>query len=149
MKEVLIRIKGTQGIDDSTDTVELTTLGKIGEKNGVIMLSYEEGELQSDEVVKTRMLIKSSDNIELRRSGAMTSRLIIEKGVRHNCFYNTQFGEMVIGIFGEKIENNLTEHGGNLYMSYTIDSNLQLVSRNVVEINVREVEENVSTCFKG
>ena len=56
---------------------------------------------------------------------------------------------MFNGIFGEKIENNLTEQGGKLYMSYTIDSNLQLVSRNVVEINVREVEENVSTCFKG
>lgn len=149
MKDVVIKIKGTQGIDDSTDVIELTTLGRLGEKNGVLMLSYEEGGAPGEDAVKTRMLIKNSDTVELRRSGSMNSRLIVQRGVRHNCFYNTQFGEMVIGIFGEKIENKLTQNGGSLFMSYTIDSNLQLVSRNIVEINVKEVESNVNSCFTG
>lgn len=140
MKDVLISIKGTQGIDDTSDTVQLTTIGKLGFKNGMVMLSYEESEIVGAKGIKTLLRVKDSDTMILQRTGPVQSRLTIQKGVRNNCFYSTQFGDMMIGIFGETVECNMTPQGGTVKMSYTIDTNLQLVSRNVVEISVKEVE---------
>ena len=30
-----------------------------------------------------------------------------EEGKRNSCFYNTPFGDLLISVFGEKVENNL------------------------------------------
>ena len=34
MKDVIISISGEQGIDNESDTIELTTVGRFGEKHG-------------------------------------------------------------------------------------------------------------------
>ena len=145
MKDVIIKITGMQGIEDQDDTIELTTVGRLGFRKGSILLSYEEGEMMGVNGVKTTLHIKDDNTVILQRSGAIASKLVVQKGVRNNCFYNTPQGEIMIGIFGENIRHNLTSEGGHLEMSYTIDSNLNLISRNKVEITVREVENNVNT----
>lgn len=140
IKDVLINIKGIQGIDDQTDTIEFMTEGRFGIKDGEYYISYDEsGMLDSGEEVKTHIYIKSSDSLVLQRTGAIKSRMVVEKGNRNTCFYSTPHGELVIGIFGECIEHNLTESGGELKLKYNIDSNLTLISKNEVNISVREV----------
>ena len=140
IKDVLINIKGIQGIDDQTDTIEFMTEGRFGIKDGEYYISYDEsGTLDSGEEVKTHIYIKSSDSLVLQRTGAIKSRMVVEKGNRNTCFYSTPHGELVIGIFGECIEHNLTESGGELKLKYNIDSNLTLISKNEVNISVREV----------
>lgn len=138
MKNVIIDIKGTQGIDDDSDIVELSTLGTLSEKDGKFLITYEENKTVKDETVKT--LVKTEEGkVTMIRSGALDSRLIIEKGRRNTCFYSVPQGELVLGIFGEEIENHLTENGGKLKMSYTIDIENSLLSKNTVEISVRKV----------
>ncbi|MBQ2237466.1 MAG: DUF1934 domain-containing protein [Clostridia bacterium] len=139
IKDVLISIKGIQGIDGDTDTIEFKTTGRYGVKNGGYYMSYEENELMGAKGIKTILHVKEDDTVVLQRSGAMQSRLIVQKGKRNACFYSTPQGELMIGIFGENVENSLKENGGRLSMCYTIDSNLQLISRNEVEILVKEV----------
>lgn len=146
MKKVIINIKGTQGLDGELDTVELMTEGRLGFRDEGILLSYDEGEIIGEKGVKTLLRIKDDGTVILQRTGAMRTRLVVQQGSRNSCFYCTDAGEIVIGIFGESIDHNLTAAGGTLRMSYTIDSNLQLISRNVVEITVREVNNNVNTC---
>lgn len=138
MKDVIIKIKGTQGADGFDDEViELTTVGTL-EKNGdEIFLCYDESEMLGAENLKTRLSVRGNDSVIMERSGVMSSRLVIERGVRNNCFYSTPHGDLVIGIFGESIKNSLTESGGMLTMSYTLDQNLQPISRNTVEITVK------------
>ena len=58
-----------------------------------------------------------------------------------NVNYNTPAGEMLIGIFGEKVEHNFKKNGGSLSLKYTIDQNLNFISRNTVNITVREVKK--------
>ncbi|MBQ2933184.1 MAG: DUF1934 family protein, partial [Clostridia bacterium] len=53
---------------------------------------------------------------------------------------STVQGELVLGIFGEEITNSLNDNGGFLSMTYTIDVENSLLSRNKVEIKVREVK---------
>ncbi len=146
MKDVLINIKGTQGIENDTDTIELTTVGRFGYSESGYMMAYDEGELLGVKGVKTVLRVKNDGTVVLRRYGKLKSRLTVQKGIRNTCFYSTPQGDIIIGIFGESVNNELSESGGSFSMSYTIDSNLRLISRNVVEISVKEVENNVNTC---
>lgn len=140
IKDVLINIKGIQGIDGESDTVELVTEGKFGIRNGEYYLAYDEGAmLDSKDEVKTRIYIKNADSVVLRRTGAIASHMLIENGKRNTCIYATPFGEMTIGISGESIEHSLNENGGEIRLKYSIDSQLRLISRNEVNISVKEV----------
>lgn len=139
IKDVLITIKGVQGIDGDNDTVELTTEGRFGMKNGKYFLSYEEGQMIDSGAVKTKILINSDQSVVLQRSGEIKSRMEIEKGKRTTCFYVTPIGELTLGIYGESLEVDFNESGGSLNMIYTIDADLRPVSRNEVKITVKEV----------
>jgi len=139
IKDVIINIEGVQGIDDQTDTIEFTTEGKFGFKDGKYFLSYDEGQMMENASIKTKIFINSSDSLVLQRSGTITSRMEIEKGRRNSCFYSTPAGDLCIGIYGEKLDVNLNDSGGRLEMVYTIDSDLTLISRNEVKITVKEV----------
>ena len=140
IKDVIISIKTEQTVGNSTDTIEFTTDGRFGIKDGSYFISYEESKLlEVDGDVKTTLYIKSDDSVVMQRNGAYSSRMVIEKGVRNNCFYVTPMGELSLGIFGEKVKTNFSEKGGSINMNYTIDTNLQLLSRNSVNISVKEV----------
>ena len=90
--------------------------------------------------VKTGIYIKPDKSVILQRTGSVESRLVVEEGKRSVCCYNTSAGELLIGIFGEKVKTDLSSCGGEISMKYTIDSNLRLVSRNSVKISVKEVK---------
>ncbi len=140
IKDVIIDIKTQQTANGDTDTIEFTTDGRFGIKDGNYFISYDESELLEVEgEIKTTVFIKSDNSVVLQRNGAYNSRMVIEKGVRNNCFYMTPMGELSLGIFGEKVKTNLTENGGSISMNYTIDANSQLLSRNKVNISIKEV----------
>ena len=141
IKDVIIDIKGVQGIDDQTDVIEFTTDGRFGFKDDEYFISYEEGQLlEANETVKTKIFIKSDNSVILQRTGSINSRMNIQKGIRNPCFYSTPVGDISIGIFGEELNFNLTEAGGEISLCYTIDSDLRLISRNTVNISIREVK---------
>lgn len=140
IKDVLINIVGFQGIDGEGDTIEFTSEGRFGFKDGEYFISYDEGQMFEDKIdVKTKIFIKKDNSVTLERKGSINSKMFIEEGKRNSCFYNTPFGDLLISVFGEKIENNLNENGGRINLKYTIDSDMKMISRNQVDILVKEV----------
>ena len=140
IKDVIIEIKTEQTVDDSTDKIEFTTDARYGFRDGSYFISYDESKLMEVEgEIKTTLYVKPNASVVLQRKGAYNSRMVIEKGVRNNCLYATPNGEFSLGIFGEKVFADLGDDGGNITMNYTIDSGLQLLSRNKVNISIREV----------
>lgn len=139
MDNVIIKIKGIQSIDGRSETMELTTEGKICTENGKIVLRYEEGEMMGECKVLTKLTTEGK-SVVLERNGDLSSKLIIEEGVRNSCFYSMPHGEFMLGIYGKEVKNDLTSCGGRLKMFYIIDTNLHPVSENMVEITVKEVK---------
>ena len=140
IKDVIIDIKTEQTVDGNTDLIEFTTDGKFGFRDGSYFISYEESKLlEVDGEIKTTVFIKPDNSVVMQRNGSYNSRMVIEKGVRNNCFYVTPMGELSLGIFGEKVNTDLSDCGGKISMNYTIDTNLQLLSRNHVNISIKEV----------
>ncbi len=139
MKDVVIDIKGTQEVDGQEDIIEVTAVGKMNIINGKTYLKYEDSAATGVEGVSCVIKIDEKDNsVVMSRSGALNSRMYIKKGQRHLCHYETGQGTITLGIFGENITQNMTADGGKLSMSYTLDVNYGMVSRNKVEISVKQ-----------
>jgi uncharacterized beta-barrel protein YwiB (DUF1934 family) len=140
IKDVIIDIKTKQTVDGDTDLIEFTTDGRFGFKEGSYFISYEESKLLEVEgEVKTTVFIKPDNSIVLQRKGSYNSKMVIEKGIRNNCFYTTPMGELTLGVFGEKVKTDLSDNGGTVCMNYSIDTNMRLLSQNQVKIFIKEV----------
>jgi uncharacterized beta-barrel protein YwiB (DUF1934 family) len=68
--------------------------------------------------------------------GCRNAVVIIEKDRRHTCFYQTPFGELMMGVYTKNIFTDMNENGGTLRFSYTIDFNNDLASENDLDISV-------------
>lgn len=140
IKDVIIDIKTQQTVDGDTDMIEFTTDGRFGFNDGSYFIAYDESKLLDVEgEVKTTVFVRPDNTVVLQRKGAYNSRMIIEKGIRNNCFYTTPMGELTLGVFGKMVKSDLTDNGGTVSMNYTIDTNMQLLSQNQVKISVKEV----------
>lgn len=139
MKNAIITVKGIQGLDGEEETLELTTEARYGIKDEEILLSYDESEMLGVSGVKTMLRYKKPDTVILKRSGALESRLVIQKGKINSCLYDTGYGELVLDIKGESLHNALDENGGSFSMSYSIDVNGKILSKNRIEITVKVI----------
>ena len=142
-KDVWLSIKGTQHVGDESDTVELMTGGNLFIKNGKTYITYKED--VDDESETTLLKIEGNERVTMSRMGRRRSHFIIEKGKRHLCHYGTDFGDLTIGVFSQKITSSLGEGGGDLYFKYTIDINSAIASENEVFINVKECKRSCPT----
>ena len=138
LKDKIIRIRSVT-VDEygREDVIEMTTVGKYGLRDGKAFLSYDDSNALGVDGVTT-VMHAAPDHVRLKRTGGLESRLEIERGERHQCHYSTAFGDLSVGVFGETIDYRLNDGGGKLSMSYTIDVNCELMTRNNVEITVKE-----------
>ena len=80
----------------------------------------------------------------MTRFGKVPSQLVIEKGIRHICHYETGYGSISLGVAADVIELLLDENGGRLKFSYTLDSGGEnFISRNLVDITVEQLPTEV------
>ena len=139
MQDVIIDIKGTQEVDGEEDVIQLTTVGQMNIIDGKTYLRYDDSVATGVEGVKCIIKIDHEDNsVVMSRSGSLNSRMYIKKGQRHICHYETVQGTLTMGVFGESVQEDMNDKGGSLYMSYTLDVNFGMISRNKVEINVKQ-----------
>ena len=137
----LITIKGTMEQRGDTDTVELMTRGSLVHKDGAYYIVYKETETTGYEGCTTTVKVaEDARKVSMLRFGKQSSQLIIEKGTRHLCHYETGYGSMTLGVTADEIECGLTEKGGTAKFGYLLDANsAELVSRNRLEVTVTHV----------
>lgn len=132
--DVESKITDTEG---NCEKIVLRTEGKFANKEDTFYIAYDENDTEN--IGTSRMTIKATaDKISLTRSGFMPNNLYVEKGKRHLCHYNTEFGQILIGISAISIQSDLTPKGGHLRFVYEIDINSDKCSKNEIDIKVRE-----------
>lgn len=137
MKKALLVITGIQRSGDEKEEIELTTVGTIREDDKAYIINYTEEEHDSpDRASKINLRIaKDNSFVNMTRSGPFGSCLIIEKGIRNQCHYHTEVGELLMGIHGLEIETDIEDGGGSFSFTYDIDFNGAAASRNTVIVN--------------
>ena len=140
----LITIKGTMEQRGDSDTVELMTRGSLVHKEGAYYIVYKETEATGYEGCTTTVKVADdARKVSMLRYGKVPSQLIIEKGTRHLCHYETGYGAVSLGVAADIIEHELNEDGGKLKFSYTLDSGAEnFISRNLVDITVEALPQN-------
>lgn len=135
-KQYLIKTTGVRVENGEKEEFEVVARGGYIYEKDKQIISYIEhgGELDG---CKTVITVKD-DCVETLRTGGYTMQLIAEKGKRHNCCYDTPYGSMVLGVFCNRVLNNLTENGGEIVFSYTLDVNSAFLSENKVKITIKE-----------
>lgn len=139
MKEnYLIEIEGKIDQKGDVDTIHLMTRGSFTRRNGKYFISYRESEATGYEGNITTLKVESADKVSMLRQGNMPSQLVIERGRRHVCHYDSAYGALSLGVAADEIENALGEHGGSLTFSYVLDTGDAHLSHNEVKIRVQE-----------
>lgn len=150
-EDYIIRIKSRieQHIDEPMEDeekeefVELMTRGQFVQKGSSYYITYKETETTGYEGCTTTVKVaEDARKVSMLRFGKQSSQLIIEKGTRHLCHYETGYGSVSLGVAADVIEQRLDENGGSLKFSYTLDSGAEsFISRNLVDITVDKLPE--------
>ena len=139
----IIRIKSRIEQRDDTESVELMTRGSLTLRGGSYYITYRETETTGYEgCVTTLKLAADGSRVAMLRFGPANTQLLIEKGRRNLCHYETGYGSMTLGVTADEIDCALTEDGGTATFSYLLDAGTaELVSRNCLEVTVTRANE--------
>ena len=135
--DAMITIRGSQRTGGDNENIEVVTAGSYAIRGGSFFIRYEESEATGFAGSRTTLCYDPTrSQVTLIRRGSTTSELIIEKGRRHQCTYDTGYGKLILGVSGDRVESTLTESGGEMSFSYSLDVNTALASENSVDITV-------------
>ncbi len=126
-KDVLITISGLQFEVDSENVLEIVSRGEYYFRNGKHFLIYEE--ISEEEQQVSKCVLKVSENVvELTKKGSTNVHLLFEKNKSNMTYYNTPFGELILGVATRDIDLFVSEDSLDLRLNYTLDMNYQHVS---------------------
>lgn len=137
MENVIITIKSSSKPQECDEEVfELTTDGKYSYGEEFTEIFYMETELTGYDGQKTSFCIEP-EKIVLTRAGGLNGEMIFVKGQKHYFVYETPFGSVTMGVDTHKIRNELNEDGGVLEISYAIDVENIILTRNSFTVSVK------------
>ena len=121
-KQVVLSICGKQSYaGQEPDMIELVTDGTMEELcTGCWEICYEETALTGMEGVSTSFLVEP-EKIVLTRSGKLNSQMVFRQGIPHDSLYQMDFGALMLSVTASKIDSNLSENGGTVDLSYSIE----------------------------
>lgn len=142
-KDVAIEIRSKYRRMEDSDEIDFFTEGAYYTRDGEYCISYDETEITGMAGTHTELSVSVGERpcVTLRRTGKYESQLIVEKGQRYQCLYNTDAGAMVIGVHGSRVDADFDDDGGSVTFEYTLDVNTQLASENLVTVIVSTLPE--------
>lgn len=135
-EDYTISIKGIQSQDGESGEINLDTMGSYTRRGDTRFIAYKEYDADNPTQSHTAVLKVEPGRVTVSHGGS-GSKLILEKGRRHLCMYDTGFGALTLGIFTSFLEDNLEDSGGSLQVKYTLDIDSNLSSSNEIQVEVR------------
>ena len=151
-EDYIIRIKSRieQRVEEPAETgekekcVELMTRGEFTLRGSSYYITYKETETTGYEGCTTTLKIAADGSrvamLRFGKNGGAGTQLLIEKGRRNLCHYETGYGSLTLGVTADEILCDLTEKGGTVRFAYLLDADsAEMVSRNRLEVTVTHV----------
>ncbi len=136
-KNVVIKIVSKQKTENGDNTGEMTVTGTLAIEDNKSIIEYVENNEETGPE-ETTITVFGNDTVSIIRSGQFSSEMMVEKNTRHQTFYRTPYGELVMGIYGNQVDWSVDDNGGVLKMRYTLDFNNGVVSENTMIIYIEE-----------
>lgn len=137
-KEVLISISGLQFDINNEEPVEVISVGEYYERNGKQYIVYEELQTEDENSQEmTKNTIKISENqVDIIKKGTTNVHMIFELNKKNITYYNTPFGDLLIGLYTTSIKQHMEEEQFDVDLEYALDINSNHVSDCSINIRV-------------
>ena len=120
-QEVVLSIRGQQSYKgQEPEKIELVTEGTLEYRIGGWDVAYEESDLTGMSGVTTTFRVQPG-KIVLSRTGKLNSQMVFEEGVTSESLYQLEFGALMITICASHVAFDLTEEGGTIDLTYSIE----------------------------
>lgn len=136
-KDALIRIVSKQRTENGDNAGEMSVTGTLTLEDNKSIIEYIENNEETGPE-ETTITVFGNDTVSIVRKGQFSSEMMVEKNVRHHTLYNTPYGELTMGIYGNQVDWSADENGGVLKMRYNLDFNNGFVSENTMIIYIEE-----------
>ncbi len=138
-KKIMLKVNTLQEFRDSEpDVIDLFTEGLLYEKNGALYLTYDESEISGIANNKIVLKIKSGDYVKMNRFGEFEAEMLFKEKQRDVSLYSTPYGEFRVEILTDKIEVDLGENSGNIYVEYTVSVSGSSEVKNKLTISYKQ-----------
>ena len=140
-KDVLLSISGLQYEIEENEALEVITPGEYYFKNGKHYILYEEVHEEDQTITKNTIKV-SEDQIDILRKGTINVHMTFEENKNNITFYNTPFGQLLIGINTYKIEKDIKDDGMLLKITYGLEVNYAHISNCTIKIHIKSKESD-------
>lgn len=130
-------------VPEEPERSELLTYGKFYKEADSYILEYDELDDYKNYYCTTRLELKEENKYKVTviKEGKISTILPIEVGKSANCLYNTPYGSLDIGIWGEFVRASICEDGGTIEFKYQLDINSMATSKNHIKITISKGEK--------
>ena len=127
-KEILLTLTGLQLFGEENEAVEIVTVGEYYKRGDRHYILYEEAvEGLSGHISN---IVKIGENsLEVLKKGLTNTRMVLEKGKRHTCLYQTPYGELSLGFLGREIRIEESDR----YIHVNAEYLLEISEKSMVE----------------
>ncbi|CUX24478.1 DUF1934 domain-containing protein [Clostridium sp. C105KSO13] len=142
-KDVLISISGLHmegfsgAAEEENEAIEVVTPGSYYWRNGKHYIIYEEVTEGIPGTTKNKIKITGSDTVEIMKTGLSNTHMIFEKNKKNLTYYQTPYGQMLIGVKTRNMEINVTEDDIDIYVDYEMDVNYQPLADCKIKMEIR------------
>ena len=135
-KEVLVTISGLQfSPETESESVELITSGSYYKKNGKHYIIYDE--VMEGFEGSTKNIIKlTEDSLDVTKKGVTNVHMMFEKNKKNMSYYNTPFGNLLVGINATDVKVNETEDNIDIKVDYKLEVNYEHLAECSISMNI-------------
>ncbi|MBA4701692.1 MAG: DUF1934 domain-containing protein [Ruminococcus sp.] len=130
-KDVLVSISGLHMdtlsgmLNGDDEAIEVLTPGNYYCKNGKHYVIYDEVMEGMHGTIKNRIKITGTDSVEIMKTGLSNTHMVFERNKKNITYYQTPFGQMLIGVKTRNMEINVTEENIDVSVDYELDINYE------------------------
>lgn len=136
-KDVLVSIKGTHMRDEDNENIELVVPAKYSFEEGIDKITYEELVEGSRQSIKNTISV-DMEGISILKEGFTNSNMNFYKnGKKHITYYNTPYGEFVMGILTKNIDIQRSDDRLKVSVDYLLDIGENVISDCNIVVDVR------------
>ena len=109
--------------DEENEAIEVVTPGSYYCRNGKHYVIYDEVMEGMPGTIKNKIKITGTDSLEIMKTGISNAHMIFEKNKKNLTYYQTPYGQMLIGVNTKNMEVNVTDENIGVSVDYELDVN--------------------------
>ncbi len=120
-KPVIISLSAVAADEERRDdTLSLITAGELVQRDGGVLLRYEESVDESVPPQQVELCLEK-DSVSMTRKGDYETKLMFRKGQRYESAYHTPEGVLGLAVYCTRLQCRLAPTEGELALQYQLD----------------------------